>query len=48
MDRIKAKNILEMLDKLNSKIDLLGNILVNRGIKPVPVHAKVKHYRKFQ
>jgi hypothetical protein len=36
-----------MLDKLNNEIDLLGKILVNRSIKPIPVHVKVQKNRKF-
>ncbi len=47
MDRMKAKRVLMMLDKLNNEIDLLGKILVNRGMKPIPVHVKVQKNREF-
>ena len=48
MDRMKAKGILMMLDKLNKEIDLLGKILVTNQYKPVPVRVKVQKDRKFQ
>jgi hypothetical protein len=48
MDRIKAKHILKTLERINIEIDLLGKILVNKGMKPVPVHVKIQRDRKFR
>jgi hypothetical protein len=48
MDRMKAKRVLMMLDKLNKEIDLLGKILINNQYKPIPVRVKIQNRRKFQ
>jgi hypothetical protein len=48
MDRIKAKSILAMLEKINKEIDTLGNILITNQVKPIPVRVRVQNPRKFK
>ena len=47
MELREAKRVLEMLDRINREIDLLGNILVPKKTKPVPVMAKHRDRFKF-
>lgn len=48
MDRLKAKNVLVLIDRINREIDLLGKILINNQMKPVPIKVTVHNKRKFQ
>lgn len=42
MDKKQAKKVLAMLDKINDEINILGNIILKRKLKPVPVPIKTK------
>jgi hypothetical protein len=46
MNKEKAKKALLMLDKINQEIDLLGNTIFNKTLKPAPI--KVKSSDKFR
>lgn len=37
MDKMKAKGILAMLNRINQQIDLVGKILVTNKVEPIPV-----------
>ena len=46
MNKLQAKKVLLMLTRINQEIDLLGNIVLNKTLKPVPV--KVKNTDKYR
>jgi len=48
MDKMKAKNVLMVLERINKEIDLMGKILINNQYKPVPVWVKNQSRRKFK
>ncbi len=48
MDRLKAKSILAVLDKINNEIDLVGKILINNQLKPVPARVRAQSPLKFK
>ena len=37
MNKIQAKKVLQMLDRIGQEIDILGNTILNNSLKPVPV-----------
>ena len=46
MNKEQVKKVLLMLDRINQKIDILGNTMFNTSLKPVPI--KVKSGDKFR
>jgi len=48
MNSKQAKRVLMMLDRIGQEIDLLGNIILQRKIKPIPVIVKGKDRIKFR
>ena len=48
MDRMRAKSILMMLDKINKEIDILGRILINNQLKPAPVRVRIQKHRELK
>ena len=40
MNKEKAKKILMVLNRINQEIDILGNKLLNKQLKPAPVKVK--------
>jgi hypothetical protein len=48
MNRLKAKSILVMLDKINKEIDVLAKMLVSDQLKPVPVRIRVQNPPKLK
>ena len=40
MNKEQAKKILLMLDRINQEIDLLGNTILNKTLKPAPIRVK--------
>jgi hypothetical protein len=43
MNTERAKNVLQMIDRISQEIDLLGKLILQRKLKPVPVPAKRKN-----
>ena len=46
MNKIQAKKVLLMLDRISQEIDILGNTILNNPLKPVPM--SVKNTEKFR
>jgi hypothetical protein len=46
MNKKQVKKVLLMLDRINQEIDILGNMMFNASLKPVPI--KVKDENKFR
>ena len=48
MNRTQAKKVLQMLERINQEIDLLGNVILNKGLKHVPIPVKDQNIGKFK
>ncbi len=48
MNKEQAKRVLVMLDRVNQEIDLLGSIILNKSLRPVPVKAKIANKFRFK
>ena len=46
MNKKQVKEVLLILDRINQEIDILGNMMFNASLKPVPI--KVKSEDKFR
>jgi len=40
MNREKAKKLLQMLDRINQEIDVLGHMILKKKLKPAPIPVK--------
>lgn len=47
MDMNQANRVLAMLDRINKEIDVIGNIILKRKVKPVPVPVRSKGGFRF-
>ncbi|MCG8306724.1 MAG: hypothetical protein MI975_04975 [Cytophagales bacterium] len=45
MSKEHAKKILVILDRVNQELDLLGNIIMQNKLKPIPVPVEHKNRR---
>lgn len=48
MNKEKAKKVLLMLDRINQEIDLLGNMIFNKALKPASIKVKSKDKIRFK
>lgn len=48
MNKEQAKRVLLMLDRINQEIDLLGNTILNKSLKPAPVKVKITDKFRFK
>lgn len=45
MNKEQAKKVLMMLNRINQEIDMLGNAILNKNLKPIPVRAKSGRFK---
>ena len=48
MNKEQAKKILLMLDRINQEIDLVGNAILNKTLKPAPIGVKGTNKIRFK
>lgn len=48
MNKVQAKKVLRMLERINQEIDLLGNVILNRKLKPSAIPVKRNNIPKIK
>jgi hypothetical protein len=48
MNKEQAKRALVILDRINQEIDVLGNSILNKSLKPAPVKVKITDKFRFK
>lgn len=48
MNKEQGKKILMMLDRINQEIDLVGNAILNKTLKPTPIGVKGTNKIRFK
>lgn len=43
MNREKAKKLLQMLDRINQELDVLGHMILDKKLKPAPIRVKSRN-----
>ena len=45
MNKEQAKKVLMMLNRINQEIDIIGNAILNKNLKPIPVRVKSAKFK---